>query len=68
MTLNLPGQAYAVFVRSRHAHGHLLSIDAAAARTMPGILGVFVQQRSHRRRIHKPAPPARSSGIATARC
>ena len=35
--LNLPGQAYAVFVRSRHAHGHLLSIDAAAARTMPGI-------------------------------
>ena len=41
--LNLPGQAYAVFVRSRHAHGHLLSIDAAAARTMPGVLGVFVQ-------------------------
>jgi carbon-monoxide dehydrogenase large subunit len=41
--LNLPGQAYAVMVRSRHAHGRLLSIDTAAASSMPGVLGVFSQ-------------------------
>ena len=36
-----PGQAYAVFVRSPHAHAKLLGIDAAAARAMPGVLGIF---------------------------
>ncbi len=41
--LNLPGQAYAAIVRSRHAHGRLLSIDAEAAQQMPGVLGVFLQ-------------------------
>ena len=29
--LNLPGQAYAVFVRSPHAHALIRSLDAAAA-------------------------------------
>ena len=38
----LPGQAYAVVVRSRHAHGQLLGVDATAARAMPGVLGIFV--------------------------
>ncbi|MCX7931691.1 MAG: xanthine dehydrogenase family protein molybdopterin-binding subunit, partial [Rhodovarius sp.] len=33
--------AAAVFVRSPHAHAELLRIDAAAARGMPGVLGVF---------------------------
>ena len=36
----LPGQAYAVMVRSRHAHGVIRGIDTAAARAMPGVLGV----------------------------
>ena len=31
-----PGQAYAVMVRSRDAHGIIRSIDTAAAKAMPG--------------------------------
>lgn len=38
---SLPGQAYAVFVRSPHAHAHVRSIDTTAARAMPGILAVL---------------------------
>src|SRR5712672_493847 len=39
--VNLPGQAYAVFVRSPHAHARLGAIDTAAARAMPGVLAVL---------------------------
>lgn len=39
--LNLPGQAYAVIVRSRYAHGDLKGVDAAAALGMPGVLAVY---------------------------
>ncbi|HKT47431.1 MAG TPA: hypothetical protein VJP87_07900, partial [Candidatus Acidoferrales bacterium] len=39
--INLAGQAYAVMVRSRIAHGILKSIDADEARAMPGVLGVY---------------------------
>jgi len=39
--LNLPGQLHAVMVRSRDAHGVLRGIDAAAARTLPGVLGIY---------------------------
>ena len=39
--INLPGQAYAVIVRSTHAHGVIKSIDTDAARAMPGVLGVY---------------------------
>jgi aerobic carbon-monoxide dehydrogenase large subunit len=35
--LNLSGQLYGVLVRSRMAHGELRSIDADAAREMPGV-------------------------------
>ena len=38
---NLPGQAYAWIVRSSHAHGIIKSIDTSAAKTMPGVLGVW---------------------------
>lgn len=38
---NAPGQAHAVFLRSPHAHAVLRGIDAAVARTMPGVLGIF---------------------------
>ena len=38
---NLPGQAYAWMVRSSHAHGLIRSIDATAAKAMPGVLGVW---------------------------
>jgi aerobic carbon-monoxide dehydrogenase large subunit len=39
--LSLPGQAYAVFVRSPHAHARIGRIDTAAARAMPGVLAVL---------------------------
>jgi carbon-monoxide dehydrogenase large subunit len=38
---NLPGQAYAVVVRSTHAHGLIRGIGTDAARAMPGVLGVW---------------------------
>jgi carbon-monoxide dehydrogenase large subunit len=38
---SLPNQAYAWIVRSSHAHGVLRGIDTKAARTMPGVLGVW---------------------------
>src|ERR1700704_3039225 len=34
--VNLPGQAYAVFVRSPHAHAKILSIDVEEAKRPPG--------------------------------
>jgi carbon-monoxide dehydrogenase large subunit len=42
--VNLPGQAYAVMVRSPHAHAMIRSIDAATARAMPGVLAVLTPE------------------------
>ena len=39
--LNVPGQAYAVFVRAPVSHAGIRAVDSAAARAMPGVLGVF---------------------------
>jgi carbon-monoxide dehydrogenase large subunit len=39
--ITLPGMAFGVVVRSPHAHGTLSGVDTAAARAMPGVLGVF---------------------------
>jgi aerobic carbon-monoxide dehydrogenase large subunit len=39
--VKLPNEAYAVIVRSRLAHGVIKRIDTAAARKMPGVLGVY---------------------------
>ena len=39
--INRPGQAHAFFLRSHHAHAEILSIDASAAHSMPGVLAVF---------------------------
>jgi carbon-monoxide dehydrogenase large subunit len=39
--LNLPGQAYAVMLRSRHAHGIIRALDASAAQAIPGVLAVI---------------------------
>ena len=38
---NLPGQAYAWIVRSSHAHGIIRGIDTSAAKSMPGVLGIW---------------------------
>jgi len=37
----LPGQSYAVFVRSPYAHARIRSIDTSAAKAAPGVLAVF---------------------------
>ena len=41
--LSLPGQLYAVLVRSPYPHGVLRGIDAEAARAMPGVAAVITQ-------------------------
>ena len=38
---NLPGQAYAVFVRSPHAHAKIKSINVEAAKAAPGVLAAY---------------------------
>jgi len=39
--VNLPGQVYAVMVRSPYAHARIGSIDIAAAKTIPGVIAVL---------------------------
>ena len=39
--VSLPGQAYAVMVRSHYAHGIIRNIDTMEARAMPGVLAVY---------------------------
>ena len=39
--ISLPGQAHAVVVRSRYAHGVLRSVDRAEAQAMPGVLAIY---------------------------
>jgi aerobic carbon-monoxide dehydrogenase large subunit len=39
--VNFPGQTYAYFVRSPHAHAAIKSINTAKARKMPGVIAIF---------------------------
>ena len=39
--VNLPGQAYACFVRSPHAHARIRRVDTAAALATPGVIAVL---------------------------
>ena len=39
--INQPGQAYAYFLRSPHAHARIVSINADAARAAPGVAAVY---------------------------
>jgi len=39
--VNVPHQAYAVVVRSPHAHARIRALDAAEARGAPGVLAVL---------------------------
>ncbi len=39
--INRPGQAYAYFVRSPHAHAKIRKIDTKAAMKMPGVVGIL---------------------------
>jgi carbon-monoxide dehydrogenase large subunit len=68
--VNLPRQAYAVVVRSPHAHARIRGIDPAAALRAPGVLAVLTgadlaadglgnlpTDRSRKRRDGTPAFP-----------
>ena len=39
--LDRPGQAYAYFVRSPHAHAEIEAIDTSAAMALPGVLAIY---------------------------
>jgi carbon-monoxide dehydrogenase large subunit len=39
--VSVPGQAYACMVRSPHAHARIAGVDAAGARTVPGVIAVL---------------------------
>jgi aerobic carbon-monoxide dehydrogenase large subunit len=39
--INLPGQLHMRIVRSEHAHGDIVSVDAEAARAIPGVVAVW---------------------------
>src|SRR5215470_14894385 len=39
--INRPGQTYAYFLRSPHAHAKIKAIDSKPAAAMPGVLAVF---------------------------
>jgi len=39
--INRPGQAYAYFLRSPHAHAAIKSIDLSAARSVAGVVDIF---------------------------
>src|SRR5436190_19796356 len=42
---NLPGQVYAVFVRSPHAHARIRAINTGPARAAPGVLAVLTAEQ-----------------------
>ena len=77
--LSLPGQAYAVMVRSQYAHGLLRSVATADARAMPGVLAVLtaadlvaagvgpMQAGAHKHRDGSPAPKPRQTVLASDR-
>jgi carbon-monoxide dehydrogenase large subunit len=59
--LNVPGQAYAVMLRSPHAHAAIERINAAAARAAPGVLAILTGQDMQADGLH-PIPHAVWSG------
>jgi carbon-monoxide dehydrogenase large subunit len=42
--VNLPGMGHVAFVRSPYAHARIKSIDASAAREMPGVYAVYTAE------------------------
>ena len=54
--LQLERQAHLVFVRSPHAHARIVSIDTAAARAAPGVVGVFTVEDLERDGLGTTAP------------
>ena len=72
--VNVPGQAYAVMVRSPHAHARIRAIDTAAATAGPGVLAVLTGRemladglRPIPHAVRTGTPPTSSSPTRTAR-
>ena len=42
------GMTYAHFIRSPHAHAKVVSIDASAAKAMPGVVDVLTGQQDRK--------------------
>jgi len=61
----LPGQAYAAFVRSLYPHAKILNVATAAAAAMPGVSGVFTGADCRADGLmpipHNPVPSPRSN-------
>jgi carbon-monoxide dehydrogenase large subunit len=60
---NMPGQLYAVFLRSPHAHARIKSIDTSAAVSAPGVHAVYtgVDYAAERLAMPKAAMPRKKA-------
>ncbi|MGE0255383.1 MAG: xanthine dehydrogenase family protein molybdopterin-binding subunit [Alphaproteobacteria bacterium] len=56
---NLPGQAYAIFLRSPHAHAEIARVDTTAACAAPGVLAVYTGEDVAAAGLGTPGMPAR---------
>jgi carbon-monoxide dehydrogenase large subunit len=65
--IDVPGQAYAAFVRSTVAHGTITAIDTTAAEAMPGVVCIITGADLARRGFGKaPHPPGLKNFDGTA--
>jgi carbon-monoxide dehydrogenase large subunit len=53
---NLPGQVFGYFLRSDRAHAEIVSLDADAARAVPGVLGIFTGEDALAAGFKTPSP------------
>src|SRR5580700_8110884 len=54
--IKLPGMLHAAFVRSPMAHGRVLSVDASAARELPGVVAVLTGADLEAMTVQAPDP------------
>jgi carbon-monoxide dehydrogenase large subunit len=64
--VTLPGLLHAAYLRSPHAHARIRSIDAARARSMPGVVAVFAHADLARWMKPLPVFGATPPGLAAA--
>ncbi len=57
--VNLPGQTYAVVLRSPHAHAEIKSIEVSAAAAAPGVVAVFTGEDIAADNLGVPGMPAK---------
>jgi aerobic carbon-monoxide dehydrogenase large subunit len=62
--VKLPGMLHAAFVRSPLAHARVLSVDASAARALPGVVAVFTGAELEEITVPGPDPLAAMLGGA----